>query len=367
MLKKLACSLAALVVALFITSLAHADTLRVPEDYATITAAVGAAVDGDSVLIAPGTYDENGINLYSKAITITGTDPLDWGVVESTIVDAHHRDVVFLASNGNPTFMGLTIRGGHSDGMFISGSLTVSCCLLLENELYGISHYGYGEPAHIDHSRFVQNGSAGISGGGVTITRCSFEDNSTALYVGDDVSIHNCTFSYTRRFFNFDTILMNRSVNVEIANCVLTGNPTFGNYGINIVYSDNVLISNCTVAGNSGGGLRSLDSSVRVVNSIFWGNAEEEIIVDQGEVNVTYSNIQDGWPGIGNIDAHPGFTSARGFEYLLKLGSPCIDAGDPTIKDGISDWHPRWPNWYPNGERSDMGAYGGTENRGWLK
>lgn len=55
-----------------------------------------------------------------------------------------------------------------------------------------------------------------------------------------------------------------------------------------------------------------------------------------------------------------------GFEYLLKPGSPCIDTGDPSIEDALYDRHPRWPDWYPDGARSDMGAYGGPGNRGWL-
>ena len=56
-----------------------------------------------------------------------------------------------------------------------------------------------------------------------------------------------------------------------------------------------------------------------------------------------------------------------GFDWLLGPESPCIDTGDPTIEDAISDWHPRWPPWYPNGPRSDMGAYGGVGNDGWIE
>jgi len=28
----------------------------------------------------------------------------------------------------------------------------------------------------------------------------------------------------------------------------------------------------------------------------------------------------------------------KGFSYLLDVGSPGIDAGDPLIEDGIADW-----------------------------
>ncbi len=48
------------------------------------------------------------------------------------------------------------------------------------------------------------------------------------------------------------------------------------------------------------------------------------------------------------------------------MGSSCIDGGDPLISDGIWDSDPNWPDWFPNGERSDMGAYGGPGNLLWV-
>jgi hypothetical protein len=66
--------------------------------------------------------------------------------------------------------------------------------------------------------------------------------------------------------------------------------------------------------------------------------------------------------GPGMIDANPRFVAFRGFDYLLSPISTCIDAGDPAIEDGFD-----WPDWYPNDPRSDMGAYGGPGNVGWLQ
>lgn len=95
-------------------------------------------------------------------------------------------------------------------------------------------------------------------------------------------------------------------------------------------------------------------------------------------LTISYSDVEGGqssvvvekgctlnW-GDGMIDEDPLFMTFHGFDYLLDVGSPCIDSGDPSIEDGISDWRPRWPEWYPNGPRSDMGAYGGPGNKGWL-
>lgn len=48
-------------------------TLRVPDDYATIQAAVDAAVAGDTVLVAPGDYVES-VNLRGKAILVKSAE-----------------------------------------------------------------------------------------------------------------------------------------------------------------------------------------------------------------------------------------------------------------------------------------------------
>lgn len=72
-------------------------------------------------------------------------------------------------------------------------------------------------------------------------------------------------------------------------------------------------------------------------------------------------------PGEGNISLPPRFTFVAGHDFLLSPDSPCVDAGKPEVEDVISDWHPRWPGWFPNGARSDMGAHGGERNAGWLR
>ena len=105
------------------------------------------------------------------------------------------------------------------------------------------------------------------------------------------------------------------------------------------------------------------------MNCIVWSNSSSQIETNYtSNPNVKYSDVQGGWDGEGNIDEDPVFfpDPIYGFDYLLKPSSPCIDAGDPSIEDALYDWHPRWPGWFPDGARSDMGAYGGPGNILWL-
>jgi hypothetical protein len=84
---------------------------------------------------------------------------------------------------------------------------------------------------------------------------------------------------------------------------------------------------------------------------------------------VEYSDIQGGYAGDGNINEDPLFTDAWNEDYHLQsqVGhyspgssiwltagghSPCIDTGDPS--EPVGEEPP------PNGDRINMGAYGGT-------
>jgi len=124
-------------------------------------------------------------------------------------------------------------------------------------------------------------------------------------------------------------------------------------------------IRNNIVSFNSFGGLHNCNG--RIINCIVWGNLYGQI---WGSPEVTYSNIQGGWPGEGNINADPCFADVNNGDYHLKsqagrwdanegrwtkdeVTSLCIDAGDPASPIGLEP--------FPNGGIINMGAYGGTE------
>ncbi|MBI3836290.1 MAG: right-handed parallel beta-helix repeat-containing protein [Planctomycetes bacterium] len=101
-------------------------------------------------------------------------------------------------------------------------------------------------------------------------------------------------------------------------------------------------LENVVIVGN-GAGIDQVGTTIATVtNSVIRGNSLREITAaSQQLVQVTYSNIQGGWPGTGNIDVDAMFVDAVNGDYHLQQGSPCIDAGDsnatglpPTDFDG---------------------------------
>ncbi len=78
-------------------------------------------VNGDEVVVAPGTYFES-INFNAKAITVRSTDPTNPAIVAATIIDGggvefHVVQCVF--GEGPDTVLdGFTITGGNANGAF---------------------------------------------------------------------------------------------------------------------------------------------------------------------------------------------------------------------------------------------------------
>ena len=85
----------------------------------------------------------------------------------------------------------------------------------------------------------------------------------------------------------------------------------------------------------AGGGIYCDGSSPRISNSIFWNNGSE-IVILSGNAKVSFSNIQGGFRGTGNIDTDPLFLDPSTDDYHLEqdpcevgIVNPCVDTGDP--------------------------------------
>jgi len=94
---------------------------RVPSDYRTIQEAIDSAAPGDTVLVAPGRYQEN-IRFRGKGIVVASEYLMkrDPALVQRTIIDGSHpahadtASVVMFVEQEDTTavLLGFTITGG---------------------------------------------------------------------------------------------------------------------------------------------------------------------------------------------------------------------------------------------------------------
>jgi hypothetical protein len=96
----------------FVAKIKYSTALNVPGEYPTIQAAISAAGDGDTVLVAPGTYVEN-IDFLGKAITVKST-----GGPDVTCIDGNQASSVVTFKNGegpDSVLEGFEIKNGFTD------------------------------------------------------------------------------------------------------------------------------------------------------------------------------------------------------------------------------------------------------------
>jgi len=86
------------------------NTLYVPDDYATIQAAVNAASPGYTIIVRDGIYIES-VNVNKDNLTIQSENGADSTTVQATDVDYH----VILIDADNVKIVGFTLRGSGSD------------------------------------------------------------------------------------------------------------------------------------------------------------------------------------------------------------------------------------------------------------
>ena len=171
------------------------------------------------------------------------------------------------------------------------------------------------------------------------IDRCVFIDNQASDQVGTDPGA---------------VLLLGGDRTVS--RCLFLRNSTAGYGGaLSVGYGSTSLIEHCTFydnhAGLSGGAIHQhCGGTTEIRNCIIQENSASSapaIYYDcsGGPVNTSYSDVQGGYPGTGNIDANPLFIDAPNGDFHLQASSPCINSGDPASPLD------------PDSSRADMGAY----------
>ena len=155
--------------------------------------------------------------------------------------------------------------------------------------------------------------------------------------------------------------------NLVIRNCGMA---------ISLNYGSSPTISNLTIVDNDFGIAAYENSDPDIRNCIFWNNRDGDLF----QCGASYSCIQSGVPGEGNISIDPLFVDAADGDYHLVsqglywntfgdswtrhsyLTSPCVDAGDPAWPLGDEPMSVPWVTSDAHGvnQRINMGAFGGS-------
>ena len=300
-----------IVLTAFTAAWASAATQLVPQQYRTIQAAIDASTDGDTVIVAAGTYTGDGnrdIEFRGKAITLRSTDPNDPAIVAATIIDCngtredYHRGFYFVNDEDLRSLLaGLTIENGCTDyggAIYCRGSSpTISKCNITSNRANfsggGIHCYWDSNPMIVGCT--ISSNTAGRGGG----VHCS----------GSDPHIGNCVITKNRTptcdsgggvFICYSDLAM--------TNCVISNNEG-GGFCVASGYENYPSLTNCTICGNMSSFGAGVSGCSTVTNCIIWGNSPEQIAEywRSPAPSVSYSDVQGGYPGQGNIEQSPEF------------------------------------------------------------
>ena len=340
--------------------------LIVPDDHATIQAAIDASPSGDGVGIRAGTYTEN-LTFGAKTITLVGLDAASDVVIDGGGVDS----VVVVEGSDNVTLARLTLTGGDAEyggGAYVSvGTLNLFEVVVAGNEA---SEDGGGiavvdDGFVVGSQVVVRDNTAGERGGGLSSNTSNMDFEG--LRVVDNVAAREGGGAWLRCrahdcFFN--NVLLQGNEAGQGGALWYRGSDTAGSNGRfeNVVIADNQAIDNVVyleqgflnvvnalfvsnvgsaVLGKNpdiGPGDDDLRGDLYVLNPAFWQNAGDAFADTADEPGqVVWTNpVVTSWIDDGNADN--------------DLFAP--RAGSPLLEAGFYEWTDR------DGSRSDIGVMG---------
>ncbi|MBI9019292.1 MAG: hypothetical protein JEZ07_18725 [Phycisphaerae bacterium] len=380
-----------------------------PADFSTINDAINYAWHGDTVEVQPGTYNES-VYYNGLAIKITSSDPTNPEIVATTIINVGQGiDAVvfdFLEDNDS-VLTGFTVTGKR--GIYCNNTSPTIIGNVIKNCVDG-GIIGCGGP--IEGNQILNNGNANLGyGGGLydcdgpiqnnVISGNIVQRNGGGLCrcdgpIQDNIISGNITFyngiSYGGAgLYDCDGLIQNNIISGNIAGNVGVGGGSGG--GLCLCRGT---IQNNTIVGNRanrGGGIYDcyayVKNNIIAFNKAADANGGGVYNCSQTSYNVFWENDGGNFGGSsygkeGDFFRNPlfavdGYWDEKGTpeditddvwhdgDYHLKSGagrwdgdawvlddqtSRCIDMGD---LDSDVLYEPG-----PNGDRINLGAYGGT-------
>lgn len=361
-------------------------THNVPGNFSSIQEAILAAVDGDTVLVAPGTYVEN-IDFSGREITVVSSGGADLTTIDGSACTTGMSTcsvVTFDGGEGPDALLdGFTLTGGlGSDSPAEGGGVycnnfsnpTLTNLVISDNTAFrggGVRVRNTNDPVLMVNC-LIENNSASTGGAGVdstgalTLEDCDISGNTDGgvRALGGPLTMTRCVVS-DNQAFSGGGVTACCNMTAFISECLITNNTADFGAGLNTGDVD-LLVTNSLIANNVaavGGGALSANinpGELRFVNCTFTQNFGDDgsvfrfvsmtettlencIVWDNGPlviggsvsapVDVSYSNFQGGVPGIGNIDVDPQFVDPAGADFHLVPCSPCVDAGNTAAAD----------------------------------
>lgn len=348
-------------------TISSAAVINIPIDYPTIQQAIDNANDFDTLIVQPGSYFEN-INFHGKKILLTSLFYLgnDTSYISGTIINGSNpvnadtgSCVIFSSGEDSSSVLqGFTITGGtgtkwldaHGAGTYCEGG-----GILID----------FSSPV-IRFNRIINNvavnvsGVSGAGGGGIRISDGNPQllNNVIAFNLGRYGA--GIVLNYTGCIIKNNLICYNAGAQNFNGGAAIWALSNLGTTPK--IIENNTIYENRSSTGT--GGILSWSTNVTLRNNIIWGNrsvnSSQILLAGGGTVSVTYSDIEGGYTGPGNINTDPLFSDTA--DFYLAAFSPCIDAGDSSgVYNDIENLaQPGFALWPAQGTiRNDMGAYGG--------
>ena len=290
---------------------------------------------------------------------------LEWGtntLINNTVSDN-------MASSGG----GISIRFGTNT--LINNTVSDNVAIFDGGGIQSISAVTYisnnsilGNSSERGGGIFLFGGESMLSGNTVSENSAETQGGGIFTLEGTNNLLFNTVSANTAQF---GSGVYSRECTNTMTNNLLLGNQAAFSGG-GIYTRDGVsTITNNTLAGNSvttnGAGIFSQNSTDTLTNNIIWGNSNG-IFNSGSDLTVTYSIVQGGFPGTGNLDLDPLFVDqppvglGTAGDLRLQACSPAIDAGDNSAlgtTDTLDlDGNPRFFDAFGQGVATvDLGAY----------
>ena len=257
-----------------------------------IQSAVDAASDGETVIIAHGTYYPTNSILITNAIIVMGESEAELTIIDGgSPIDPAKMHVGFYIENTGAYVKYLTIRNNHryvpGGGIHIKNGGNVSDCIIINNRTDG------GSGIYCENGGLVEN--------------CIIKGNYvwSGMTTGGGIAIYS---------------------NGIVRSCLITENSAGVGGGVSL--DNGGLIENCTVCSNfadSGGGIVGFETGL-VRNTIVYFNSLPNHTNFSGNCIFEYCCIFPTNYLMGSVkctDENPQFD----IDYHLLQISSCVDTG----------------------------------------